>query len=458
MLPFSAPSLPLSALNVAVFVYLPPYFAGHLKVSMTAIGLVWLVVRLVDLPIDLGLAVAMDRTRSPLGRYRLWLIAGTPVLMVALYQLFMAPVGLSGARLLGWLLVMYLGTSILGLAHPAWGARLATDYHERSRLFGVLSAVGVLGTMAVLAIVIVSKPLGHTDAWGVRAMGWSIIALLPVTVALASIRTPETIAPETVASGVPLRDYWEVLTKPDLLRLFMAQMALTLGPGWMSAIYLFFFRDSRRFTTQDASVLLAVYILAGIPGALGTAALARGIGKHRTLMVTTTAFSLGVCSIFIVPKGDFILTVPVMAWCGMMAAGFDLMIRAMLADVGDEIRLKQGKERISLLYAVNGLAAKIAAAFAIGLTFPLLARLGYRAAEGAVNTSAAIHNLEMVFLIGPIMFVMLGGACVIGWRLDAGRHGKIRAELEARDAALELAIPAPWSLTARPPADPEIAA
>jgi Na+/melibiose symporter-like transporter len=234
-------------------------------------------------------------------------------------------------------------------------------------------------------------------------------------------------------------------------------MALTLGPGWMSAIYLFFFRDSRGFTTQQASMLLAVYILAGIPGALGTAALARRLGKHRTLMVTTTAFSLGVCSIFVVPKGDFVLSLPVMVWCGMMAAGFDLMIRAMLADVGDEIRLDQGKERISLLYAVNGLAAKIAAAFAIGLTFPLLASLGYRASEGAVNTPAAIGHLEMAFLIGPIVFVLLGGACVVGWRLDARRHGDIRARLEARDAELEAEVEAPWPSLIRAPSDPEIA-
>ena len=40
----------------------------------------------------------------------------------------------------------------------------------------------------------------------------------------------------------------------------------------------------------------------------------------------------------------------------------------------------------------------------------------------------------MAFIIGPIVFVMLGGACVIGWRLDAAKHGAIRAELEARDA------------------------
>lgn len=29
---------------------------------------------------------------------------------------------------------------------------------------------------------------------------------------------------------------------------------------------------------------------------------------------------------------------------------------------------------------------------------------------------------------------MLGGACVIGWRLDAVRHAEVRRRLEERDA------------------------
>jgi Na+/melibiose symporter-like transporter len=450
VLPFAAPSLGLSALGVAVFVYLPPYFAGHLKVPMALVGGVWMFVRLIDIPVDVLLAVVMDRTRSILGRYRLWMLMGAPVLMLAVWKLFMAPVGFSGGYLLSWLFVLYLGTSILGLAHSAWGATLATRYHERSFLFGVLNAVGVLGIMAALAMVIAGKPLGLNDAQSVQAMGWLIIALLPVTVLLAAVRTPERIAPETPRSGFPLRDYWEVL------RIFAAQLVLTLGPGWMSAIYLFFFRDARGFTTQQATVLLAAYILAQIPGSLLAAAVARRIGKHRTLMLAAAGFSLGLFTIFIIPRADLAATIPSMVWSGMTAAAFDLMIRAMLADVGDEIRLDQGKQRISLLYAVNGLAAKIAGAFSIGLTFPLLASLGYKAAEGAVNTPAAIHNLTLSFLLGPIVFVMLGGACVIGWRLDARRQDEVRHQLETRDAELEAGAAA-WPLP-HPPADPEIAA
>ncbi len=174
--------------------------------------------------------------------------------------------------------------------------------------------------------------------------------------------------------------------------------------------------------------------MAGVAGAPTTAWIASRLSKHRTLMLTTTAYSLGLCTIVFIPKGAVFAATPVMLWCGFMASGFDLMVRAMLADIGDEVRLEQGKERISLIYAVNGLAAKIAAACSLIFTYPLIQALGFNPKEGIVNTTLAIHNLELAFIIGPIVFVMLGGACVIGWRLDASKHADIRARLEARDA------------------------
>jgi Na+/melibiose symporter-like transporter len=435
MTPFAAPAIALNALGVAVFVYLPPYFASHLAVPMVTIGLVWGLVRLLDVPVDVLLAIAMDRTRTRLGRYRVWLVGGSPILMLALYYLFMAPRGFSAAYLFVWLAVMYLGNSIVSLAHQAWAATLTGDYHGRSRLFGVLNAVGLMGVAATMAVLIVAPMRGLSDAAAVQACGWLIIALVPIGAALAVATTGETIEPPASTRTVALRDYWQVLVKPDLLRLFMSQIAVTLGPGWMSAIYLFFFKTSRGFSTQQATILLGVYILAGIPGAMLTAVVARRIGKHRTLIASTTAYSLGLVSIFVLPKANMAAFAPMMFFEGLFASAFGMLVQAMLADVGDEIRLIQGHQRMSLVYAVNTLAQKIAAAGAIALTFPLLQGLGFNPGEGAVNTARAIHNLDLAFLIGPIAFVMLGGACVFGWRLDAARHAEVQGALAARDAS-----------------------
>ena len=330
--------------------------------------------------------------------------------------------------------MLYVGNSILTLSQWAWSATLATGYNERSRVFGVGVAVGVFATVAPLFIPIFQSQLGLDDVGAIQAMGLAVVVMTPIAIGLAAFLTPERINKTTVHRFVA-KDYLEIVTKPEVIRLFLAQVALTLGPGWMAAMYIYYFKDVLGYTQQTSTVLLVFYILIGVVGGPVTSIVAQRIGKHRTLMVTAAAFSLGLLTIPLVPRGNVLAGMPIMGWCGFMAAGFGLVINAMMADVGDEIRLHQGKERISLLYSVLTFAAKLTAGFGIGLSSLLLARFGYTPAEGVTNTPEAITALKWIFITAPVFCVMLGGVCVWGWKLDAVRHAEVRAALDARDAA-----------------------
>jgi GPH family glycoside/pentoside/hexuronide:cation symporter len=438
---FSISTLPGAALALAVLIYLSPYFATHLGVPLTTVGAAFGIVRLLDIGVDPVLGLFMDRTHTRWGRYRVWMLVATPILMLGVYMLFEAPRGVGQLYLIGWLLFFYVGYSIITLASAAWTSVLATSYDERSRVFGIATAVAVLGALSVLVIPIVSSRFHLAAARIVPTMGWFIIVLTPVAIGITALTTPETVTRDAPSKRFPLADYWDLIRKPSTIRLLVGQFTLALGPNWMSSLYMFFFVASRGYTAQQASILLAVYILAGIVGAPASGQLAIRIGKHRALMVAAAAYSLGLCTTMLFPRGNVLTALPLMIWCGFMASGFNLMVSAMAADLGDEIRLEQGKSRTSLVFALLALMVKLAAAFSIFLTFGVLAAVGYKAAEGSVNTPAAIHGLEAVFLTGPVFFVMLGAACFLGWKLDSRRHADVRALLEARDAEIEAAVP-----------------
>lgn len=220
-------------------------------------------------------------------------------------------------------------------------------------------------------------------------------------------------------------------------RIVIADFCLQLGPNWMSTLYLFYFHDARGFSIDAASALLLAYIGAGVPGAAVMSWLATRLGKHRTQQIACIGYSVGLCFLGFLPRASVAFAAPFMAVMGFLAASFPLLDRAMVADVGDAVRLEQGENRVGVLYAMITGVQKIANALSVGLTFTLLGWIGYQAREGATNTPAAVHGLEAVFLAGPIVFVLLGGACYLGYRLDAVRHGEIRAALEARDAAAQ---------------------
>ena len=267
-------------------------------------------------------------------------------------------------------------------------------------------------------------------------MIWFIIGATGLSTLLVVVVSPEKIAKDQ-PTRFELKDYWALLTRPNILRLLAADLFVTLGPGWMAAIYLFYFTDSLGFTLAQSNLLLMIYIGAGFLGAPLAAWLANRISKHRALMVNTTVYSLGLVLLPTMPKGDFLIFSLVMFLVGAMAAGFTVMIRAITADIADEIRLESGREWMGLMYAMTTATSKLAAAGSILLTFSVLAAVGYQAKAGTVNTPEAIRGLELAYIIGPIFFVMIAGACFIGYNLTAARHAEIRRQLDEQDALVD---------------------
>ncbi len=433
---FASGHIPIAALSLAISVHLPRYFASELGLALTVVGASFALVRFVDIPIDAGLGLAMDRTRTRFGRYRVWMALGAPILMFALYMLLSSPEGVGQGYLFGWLLVMYIGYSGVYLSHLAWAGRIAPTYKERSRVFGAITGLGVFGAMFVLLIPVYLTSQGSTDAESVRAMIWFIIGATGLSTLLVVVVSPEKIAKDQ-PTRFELKDYWALLTRPNILRLLAADLFVTLGPGWMAAIYLFYFTDSLGFTLAQSNLLLMIYIGAGFLGAPLAAWLANRISKHRALMVNTTVYSLGLVLLPTMPKGDFLIFSLVMFLVGAMAAGFTVMIRAITADIADEIRLESGREWMGLMYAMTTATSKLAAAGSILLTFSVLAAVGYQAKAGTVNTPEAIRGLELAYIIGPIFFVMIAGACFIGYNLTAARHAEIRRQLDEQDALVD---------------------
>lgn len=430
---FASTALPIAAIGLVMAVYLPRFFAGAIGLSLAAVGGAFTIVRLIDMAIDPLLGMGMDRTRTRFGRYRLWLAIGAPIVMLAVYMLFMAKPGITEAYLIGWLLVLYLGVSILTLSQAAWGASIATDYHDRSRVYGVIQAVGVIGAVLILLLPLALGPRGE-GAGGVHAMGWFCIIAIPVTLALCLFITPERVAVDTAKEKVTLADYWALVRRPEMARLIVADLFMALGPGTTAALYLFFFHDARGYSHQQTNFLLVLFIAAGLVGAVFWGWLAQKIGKHRALMVSTVAYAVSQSALMIIPPATMPLAIPGMIAVGFVSSAFILIVRAMVADVADEVRLETGKERVGLLYALVTTTQKIGTAITVGISFTVLDIVGYDAAEGAVNSPAAIRGLELCYVFAPIIFVFFGGAAFIGWKLDAKRHAEVRRQLDERDA------------------------
>jgi Na+/melibiose symporter-like transporter len=75
---FSATSLPIAALVLAITVHLPAYFAASIGVPLAVVAGAFFICRTIDIPVEPALGLMMDRTRGRFGRYRLWTVIGRP--------------------------------------------------------------------------------------------------------------------------------------------------------------------------------------------------------------------------------------------------------------------------------------------------------------------------------------------------------------------------------------------
>ena len=134
--------------------------------------------------------------------------------------------------------------------------------------------------------------------------------------------------------------------------------------------------------------------------------------------------------LMIVPAGLFWPTALSMFSVGFCGSAFIVLIRAMVADVADELRLETGHERSGVLYALVTLTQKLGSSLAVTIIYPILDLFGFIAKPGAHNTPEAIRGLEMCYVFAPIILVVVGSSCLIGYKLDAKRQTEIRTKLD----------------------------
>jgi len=438
LLPFSSASMSVAALGIPLAVYLPNYFASHIGLSLAAVGLSFTVVRFIDIALDSLIGIAINATDTRFGRFRPWMAAGAPMIMVAGYMLFMAPQGVSIVYMIGWLLVLYAGFSMLTVGHSAWAAALVPEYHQRSRVYGWIQAVGVISTVIVLTLPVFLAARGYkAPADGVHAMGWFIIAVTPLTVLLCTAVVGEPRLSETV-ERITLKDYWRLIARASLLRILAADLFLALGPAITAALYLFFFPQALGFTRNETNVLLLIYIAAGLIGAPTWAQVAKRLGKHRTVMLGCVLYGFAQAFVFFGVHGNMTFMIPSMFFAGFVVSCFAFLILAMVADISDEVRLDLGVDRAALLYGLITSTSKIGSAASVGITFSVLAVFGFQRHEGVVNTGLPLYALEACYVVVPILTMFVGAAALWGYKLDAVKHDGIRAALSARESEDEI--------------------
>ena len=428
---FAGPGLPVAAMGLPLVAFLPPYYSGELGLNLAAVGFVFFLVRVLDVPFDPLVGHWADNTKTRWGRFKPWVAGGSIICFLAGFAVFFPPQNVSIFYLFGFLALLYGGYSALNVAHTSWGAVIGSEYHERSRVFSFWNGGHLLGLVLVLLMpAILHAVMGDAAPPAVQTMGLFFLILLPTTVLGALFLVPRSNT-RVDQEKLTFAEVRRAAAQPELRAIVLSDLIFNLGAGALVSLMRFFLEQSRGFTDDESSLMLLALVGSGFFALPLWLALSRRIGKGRTAGIACfTQVALHFSIYPFLGGHDVALGVGLYFIAGLPVAAPAFLMRAMLADYAGDERESGRPDRVGLLNALLTTAQKIGYALPVGIFLPILSFVGFSNRPGAENGPEAIMWLEMIYLISlPLGLIPAG---IILFKVSADRRRHLGSQADSR--------------------------
>ncbi len=430
---FGLPEFAVYLAVIPVALYLPLFYSRDMGLSITDIGLLLMVARISDVVTDPLIGALSDRTRTRFGRRRPWMAAGTPLMMVAAYQLF-APSGeVTNAYLFIWSVLLWLGWTMINIPYYAWGAELSDDVDERTRITGWRQAFGFTGNISVLLIPVLSAQMfgyGAVASEALTIIGGMALVLLPLLVGITLWKLPERVLIEVKPQPM-LRNLNLMMRNGSFMVLFIGFTLMSLGTTMIGTLFMLFTTFAMDLERQAQPILLAYFVL-NIVGLPFWVWLSHRIGKREAWMLGTGIMALTTPCYLLLAPGQIVPFVLITAVIGFAGGNFMALSMSMKADVV-EIATRRSRDNIAGAYmAVWSLGAKATQAMAVGLSLPLLGLFGFD--PRAENSPAEINAVRYTISLLPPLLYLIAIAVILRYPVSKPRLERLRRAYQRRES------------------------
>jgi Na+/melibiose symporter-like transporter len=400
---YGALGFALAFVALPLYVTLPAHYAQQYGVPLALLGAVLLLARTLDALVDpwIGRRCDVWLNGAP-GRLLGWMLVAALLLVGGFTALFFPPLRGSSALLAWcalWLVVTYLGYSLLSVLHQAWGARLGGDAVQQTRIVAWREGFALAG---VICASILPALFGLAITAGVLALALVVgLALLRLVPRMQSPTQPPTQPRQLVPAAEPALAVWRV---PAFRRLLAVYVLNGIAAAIPATLLLFFVRDRLQTPGLEGLYLGAYFAAAALSLPFWLRAVAR-LGQAR-------AWSLGM-----------LLALLAFGWAAALGAGdriaFTLVCLASGAALGADLAIPGAM--LSLVVQQAGLAGRAEGAFfgwwnaankinlalAAGLALPLLQWLGYAPGQ---RSDAALQALTLAYCVLPCLLKLSAAA------------------------------------------------
>jgi GPH family glycoside/pentoside/hexuronide:cation symporter len=436
----------IGELAIAAFVVLQMgfmlyYCTEALHIPPAIAGLALLIPRLLDALADPLMGAISDRTRSRLGRRRLYLLIGAPLLGLSFASVFFvpadAPLGVRAILLVTAFMASNLAVTIYEVPYSAMAAEMTDSYTERTSLTGYKMFAARLGGLATAfaAPLIFGSQSNLAD--GFRLLGVCIGVFMFVTGIWAFLATSNAPRIDHTPKRFSLmEEITAVLENRSFCTLWIAFLLQNLAIGAAATAAIYFITQVMLVHPQQAGLFMASGGLAALIATPIWVLIGRRIGKRLGYFIALAWVAVMTIPAFFLAPSQAQIFLIVLLVAGAGDAATQLFPNALAPDTVEADELKSGLRREGAIFGAWGFCRKLGMTGGAFLVSLALAAIHY--VPGAApdqQPSEAIMGIRLIYAALPLGLWLAAMLAFSRYDLTEARFEAMKAEIRVRAGA-----------------------
>ena len=386
------------------------YLTQVLGIPPGLAGLAVFIPRIWDVVTDPAMGWISDRTRSPLGRRRPYLLVGAILTSLTFGFLFSAPAFADPMMSFAYVLVIYIlsatAYTIYAVPYLSMPAEMSVDSTERARIMSYRMTFAMLGVLAGSALAPALLEYFGGGRAGFASMSWIIGSACAATMLLAFFGTAKSPDVSGGATGEAEKGRLADIRKDgSFLALALAYIVQLAGFSVFVGATPYFVTDVAGRSEGAISGMFLALLGGTVVSLFGWTHIARLIGKAQAYLVSGLIVAAGFGLFWLVAfKGTWEATLGITLLIGLGFGGLQLLPFVILTDVIHAARLR-GQDCAG---AYTGAWTAIEkGGLAIGpLIVGAVLGLGGYVSAAEVQTSGAIEAIRFMMTLIPAALVL----------------------------------------------------
>jgi sugar (glycoside-pentoside-hexuronide) transporter len=420
------------------------FYTDIFKISPLAVGTVFLIVRVIDAILDPFLGMLADRTKSKWGKYRPWLLFGSPLLAMMTLLLFTAP-DLSPSGKIFYAIAVYVGysfvSSIVNIPYHALTPVLSKDPSQRTVIATGKQLMGAIGTLTVsgAALPLIALFGSGQKGWFFATIAFSVFGIISYWICAygAKGHDNQKVNEDSHSNHAhpPLKEQLKLVSKNGpLIALLIAGFANMIAVIVNSATAVYYWQ----YNVGRPDLYSQLFIwgtLLSIPAFLSIPYFCKKFGKKNVFIFSCFISILPLVALLMTPYENVTLIFTLSVLVKVLGPLAGVLPWIMIADCVDYGKWKTGINGSATIHSMMLFTNKFAAAVGGILSGALLGAAGYIA--GQQQSAETLQMISYLYFLAPTIGFIVSIIAFRFYRITESVSAQMTKEIQERELQRE---------------------